>query len=115
MTHRSKNEDVLLVEKTLIEFSQVHVDANTKYVDAGRKILLIVEVSKSLFRTNVVYHSCFYQNFRSPYWKKALNAKQHHSQSSDIKFVQEFVSIFGNLVLPKQEIYTIMTSSGLNN
>ena len=94
-----------LVEKILKEFAEIHVKKETKFKEAGERILLNAKI-KSLFASNSGYHMQCYRSFRASSWKRIKTGSRDQEISSK-DHVTEFISIVEYLVILKREIYTL--------
>ena len=84
--------------KKLIEFSKIHKEKETKYADAGERILLLLNTISTLFAADVAYHAKCYHTFRSPSWK--IESK---NQSKNPEDLNEFASVIEDLVVCRKK------------
>ena len=102
MDLKKHGDDLHEAEKSSIEFPKIHKEKGTKYADAGERILLSLNTTSTLFAADVAYHAKCYHTFRSPSW--IINSK---NQSKNPEDLDEFVSVFEDLVVCRKEVYTI--------
>ena len=102
MDLKKHGDDLHEAEKSSIEFPKIHKEKGTEYADAGERILLSLNTTSTLFAADVAYHAKCYHTFRSPSW--IINSK---NQSKNPEDLDEFVSVFEDLVVCRKEVYTI--------
>ena len=95
-------------EKTLQEFSELHIkNNNQKYLDGARRILLTL-ATKSLLAADVAYHqqSC-YEPFRSSAWKRREKSSVKQLQErKDKEALDEFCQVVNLHIIIREEVYT---------
>ena len=94
-------------EKTLKEFSELHIkNNNQKYLDGVQRILLALG-TKSLLAADVAYHkqSC-YEPFRSNAWKRQLNVNIKELRREDKEAWEEFCQIVKIHIIIRGEVHT---------
>ena len=98
-------------EKTLLEYSELHVkNNNAKYIDGANQILLVLN-TKSLLATEVAYHSSCYEAFWCTVWKNQLHKTSDEKQKISEKWWSSSAWIFSNCentyYITEGEVYSV--------
>ena len=102
---KNVGDTVHLAEKRLTEFAKIHVGNQTKYQEAGERILLTLS-TKSLFAADVGYRRMCYESFRSPKWKKG-KTKDENTRDHESNTTSELLNLIEYLIVVKNEVYTL--------
>ena len=98
-------------EDTLKEFAELHIrNNNEKYVEASKRILLVLS-TKSLLAANVAYHrkEC-YQPFRANGWKRQKSSDTsvgNYEASKNNEAWDSLCQFVKYSILIKKEVYTV--------
>lgn len=92
------------VEKTMIEFSDLHIKKKTIHIAAAERIQLMLGTSGSLFASNVGFHKCCYKSFTSGHFRISPQTPTLPKTSPVLieDLINEFISVVEYLVVRKK-------------
>ena len=109
MDRKKSQDDLHEVEKTMIEFANIHIEKNTAHRECGERIKLMRGTNPTLFNANVGFHRCCYKSFCSSYLKNKPNTDPTptYSPIRSPEFIDEFTNLIEYLIVVKKEVYTL--------